>query len=380
MAEPTNNQPTADSKSSLIAQSCEEIRAVASADELQTIQQIDALAETQDINLPFLRRLLEMPKDNAVKYLHAKAREAVETVYGDKIFLRGLVEITSYCRNNCNYCGIRRSNRTLERYRMTPETIMACCKEGYGYGMRTFVIQGGEDPWWTDERLGDLVSQIRAEYPDCAITLSMGERPRESYQRLFDLGANRYLLRHETADEDHYHYLHPAEMSFQNRMQCLQALKELGYQVGCGFMVGSPGQTPETIYKDLQFIRSFRPQMVGIGPFVATQHTPFADQPNGSVETTLRLLSTIRLLHPHVLLPSTTALGSLHPLGRELGVLAGANVLMPNLSPVENREKYNIYDNKICLGDGIEQCSDCLQLRMGSTGRRIVVERGDFVG
>ena len=380
MAEPTNNQPTADSKSSLIAQSCEEIRAVASADELQTIQQIDALAETQDISLPFLRRLLEMPKDNAVKYLHAKAREAVEAVYGDKIFLRGLVEITSFCRNNCNYCGIRRSNNTLPRYRMTFDEIMACCQDGYKYGMRTFVLQGGEDMWWTDERLGDLVSQIRAQYPDCAITLSMGERSRESYQRLFDLGANRYLLRHETADESHYHYLHPEEMSFQNRMQCLQWLKEIGYQVGCGFMVGSPGQTPETIFKDLQFIRSFRPQMVGIGPFVATQHTPFADESNGSVETTLRLLSTIRLLHPHVLLPSTTALGSLHPLGRELGVLAGANVLMPNLSPVENREKYNIYDNKICLGDGIEQCSDCLQLRMGSTGRRIVVERGDFVG
>ena len=210
MAEPTNNQPTADSKSPLIAQSCEEIRAVASADELQTIQQIDALAETQDISLPFLRRLLEMPKDNAVNYLHAKAREAVEAVYGDKIFLRGLVEITSFCRNNCNYCGIRRSNNTLPRYRMTFDEIMACCQDGYKYGMRTFVLQGGEDMWWTDERLGDLVSQIRARYPDCAITLSMGERSRESYQRLFDLGANRYLLRHETADENHYSYLHPS--------------------------------------------------------------------------------------------------------------------------------------------------------------------------
>lgn len=364
----------------LLAPTAEQLRDKASADELPIMKQIDVLASEQDISLSFLKELLSLPKNNAVKYLHAKARQAVENVYGDKIFLRGLVEITSYCRNNCNYCGIRRSNRTLERYRMTPETIMSCCKEGYGYGMRTFVIQGGEDPWWTDERLGDLVSQIRAEYPDCAITLSMGERPRESYQRLFDAGSNRYLLRHETADEQHYHYLHPEEMSFQNRMQCLQWLKEIGYQVGCGFMVGSPGQTPETIFKDLQFIRSFRPQMVGIGPFVATQHTPFADEPNGSVETTLRLLSVIRLLHPHVLLPSTTALGSLHPLGRELGILAGANVLMPNLSPVENRELYNIYDNKICLGDGIDHCYDCLSARMASTGRRIVVERGDFVG
>lgn len=379
-AEQKLKQSATQSESSLLAPTAEQLKAEATADVLPIMQQIDVLATEQDISLSFLEQLLSMPKNNAVKYLHAKARKAVETVYGDKIFLRGLIEITSYCRNNCNYCGIRRSNKTLERYRMTPETIMACCKEGYSYGMRTFVIQGGEDMWWNDERLGALVSDIRGQYPDCAITLSMGERSRESYQRLFDLGANRYLLRHETADENHYSYLHPSEMSFQNRMQCLQWLKEIGFQVGCGFMVGSPGQTPQTIHKDLQFIRTFRPQMVGIGPFVATQHTPFADQPNGSVETTLRLLSTIRLLHPHVLLPSTTALGSLHPLGRELGVLAGANVLMPNLSPVENREKYNIYDNKICLGDGIDHCSDCLQLRMESTGRRIVVERGDFVG
>lgn len=380
MDKTTKKQPSTDAKSALIAQNCSVIRAEATADQLPTIHKIDVLASEQDISLSFLKELLSLPKNNAVKYLHAKAREAVEAVYGDKIFLRGLVEITSFCRNNCNYCGIRRSNKTLERYRMSFDQIMSCCQDGYRYGMRTFVLQGGEDMWWTDERLCDLVSQIRATYPDCAITLSMGERPRESYQRLFDAGANRYLLRHETADENHYSYLHPSEMSFQNRMQCLQWLKEIGFQVGCGFMVGSPGQTPQTIHKDLQFIRTFRPQMVGIGPFVATQHTPFAEEPNGSVETTLRLLSIIRLLHPHVLLPSTTALGSLHPLGRELGILAGANVLMPNLSPVENRELYNIYDNKICLGDGIDHCYDCLQTRMESTGRRIVVERGDFVG
>ena len=323
--------------------------------------------------------LLTLPDDNAaIAYLRALARDTVEKVYGDQVFLRGLVEISSYCKNNCRYCGIRRSNTTLKRYRMKPQMILQCCEEGYRYGMRTFVLQGGEDSWWTDERLCQLVADIRTKFPDCAITLSMGERSRESYQKLFDAGADRYLLRHETANSEHYAYLHPADMSFAHRMQCLQDLKEIGYQVGCGFMVGSPGQTFQTICEDLQFILSFRPQMVGIGPFVATENTPFAKERNGSVERTLRLLAIIRLLHPHVLLPATTALGSLHPMGREQGILSGANVLMPNLSPVENREQYHIYDHKICLGDSVDHCYACLETRIRSTGRRLVVDRGDY--
>ena len=274
-----------------------------------------------------------------MQYLHAKARACTEKVYGDRIFLRALIEISSSCKNDCCYCGIRRSNTTLARYRMEEGTILDCCAEGYAHGMRTFVLQSGEDAWWTDERLCRIVDTLHRRHPDCAITLSLGERSRESYRRLFEAGASRYLLRHETADAAHYARLHPAEMSYEHRMQCLQDLKEIGYQVGCGFMVGSPGQSPQTLWQDLQFIRRFQPHLVGIGPFVATQQTPFAGEPNGSVEDCLRLLSLIRLLHPHVLLPATTALGTLHPFGRELGVLAGANVLMPNVSPVENREK-----------------------------------------
>ncbi len=356
-----------------------QIREKASSDCLLYMDGIDLLARRQEINPSFLSILLTLPDDNAaIAYLRALARETVEKVYGDQVFLRGLVEISSYCKNNCRYCGIRRSNTTLKRYRMKPQMILQCCEEGYRYGMRTFVLQGGEDSWWTDERLCQLVADIRTKFPDCAITLSMGERSRESYQKLFDAGADRYLLRHETANSEHYAYLHPADMSFAHRMQCLQDLKEIGYQVGCGFMVGSPGQTFQTICEDLQFILSFRPQMVGIGPFVATENTPFAKERNGSVERTLRLLAIIRLLHPHVLLPATTALGSLHPMGREQGILSGANVLMPNLSPVENREQYHIYDHKICLGDSVDHCYACLETRIHSTGRRLVVDRGDY--
>ena len=366
-------------KSIPMPKSAVEIRTAANQTDLRYMEEIDQLAAKREVSLPFLSELLTMEERHAaIGYLEALARETVERVYGNKVFLRGLVEISSYCKNNCNYCGIRRSNQTLERYRLVPEVILACCKEGYRYGMRTFVLQGGEDAWWTDERLCSLVAEIHAAFPDCAITLSMGERSRESYRKLFAAGADRYLLRHETANADHYAYLHPSEMSYAHRMQCLRDLKEIGYQVGCGFMVGSPGQTFQTLWEDLHFICQFQPHMVGIGPFVATLHTPFADAQNGSVEMTLRLLSVIRLLHPHVLLPATTALGSLHPFGRERGLLSGANVLMPNLSPVENRKQYNIYDNKICLNDGIDHCFDCLAARVQSTGRRLVVERGDY--
>ena len=373
------NRSADTSKKTQTPKKAAQIKQEAASSILELFEGIDLLAEKRDITADFLERLLTLPNDHeGVDYLKALAREAVEQVYGDRIFLRGLIEISSYCKNNCNYCGIRRSNSTLRRYRLSPEVILKCCREGYANGMRTFVLQAGEDVWWNDERLCHLVAEVRAAYPDCAITLSLGERSRESYQRLFDSGANRYLLRHETADETHYAYLHPEGMSFGNRMKCLNDLKEIGYQVGCGFMVGSPGQTPQTIWKDLQFIRSFQPHMVGIGPFVATQHTPFAGEKNGSVEMTLRLLAIIRLLHPHVLLPATTALGSLHPFGRELGILSGADVLMPNLSPVENREQYHIYDNKICLGDSVDHCFDCLEKRIRTTGRRLVVERGDY--
>ena len=308
----------------------------------------------------------------------AKAADALRReIYDDEVFTRGLIEISSICRNDCLYCGIRRSNTRAERYRLLPDQILACADEGHELGFRTFVLQGGEDPFFTDEVLGGIVAEIKRRHPDCAVTLSMGERSRESYQALYDAGADRYLLRHETADPIHYARLHPPEMSFENRMRCLEDLRDIGYQVGCGFMVGSPFQTPETLAADLAFIENFRPDMCGIGPFVPHHDTPFRNEPAGTLELTLFLLSVIRLIHPPVLLPATTALGTIHPLGREMGIRAGANVVMPNLSPVEVRTKYMLYDNKICTGEESAQCRSCLENRMGSIGYRVTVDRGD---
>ena len=310
--------------------------------------------------------------------LAERARSVRESVYGKDVFVRGLVEISSFCRNDCLYCGLRASNKTAERYRLSPDEILACADEGYGLGFRTIVLQGGEDAFFTDDILCGIVRGIKRAHPDVAITLSLGERGRESFAKLREAGADRYLLRHETADEAHYGMLHPKSMSFENRMQSLRDLRKLGYQVGCGFMVGSPGQTVATLAKDLAFIASFRPEMCGIGPFIPHHATPYASDPAGSVELTCLLLSIIRIIHPRVLLPATTALGTLDPEGREKGLLAGANVVMPNLSPVAVRRKYAIYDNKICTGEESAQCRFCLERRVASVGYRLVVDRGDF--
>ena len=315
--------------------------------------------------------------EEAAKLLAALAAETRKAVFGDAVYTRGLIEISSYCKNNCLYCGIRLGNPYAERYRLTKEEILACAEEGYGLGFRTFVLQGGEDPYYTDERLGGIVRAIKERHPDCAVTLSMGERSRESYEALYAAGADRYLLRHETADPGHYALLHPRGMSFENRMRCLRDLKEIGYQTGTGIMVGSPYQTPEILAKDLKFIETFRPEMCGIGPFIPHRNTFFRDEPAGTPELTLFLLSVIRLILPEVLLPATTALGTIHPRGRELGILAGANVVMPNLSPAGVRKKYELYDNKICTGEESAQCRECLDNRMRSIGYRLVTDRGD---
>lgn len=309
----------------------------------------------------------------------AKAVAARQTVYGNKVFIRGLIEFTNYCKNDCYYCGIRKSQKCTSRYRLTPEQILDCCKSGYGLGFRTFVLQGGEDPHWNDDKLCDLIYRIKAEHPDCAVTLSVGERSRDSYQRLFDAGADRYLLRHETADTVHYGSLHPSSLTLEHRMKCLYNLKDIGYQVGCGFMVGSPGQTLEHIIKDLRFIEEFQPHMIGIGPFLPAAGTPFAKEAAGSAERTLRLLSIIRLMHPHVLLPATTALGTAEADGRERGILAGANVIMPNLSPKDVRKKYMLYDNKIATGDEAAESVASLRTSMENIGYEVVTARGDFV-
>lgn len=316
---------------------------------------------------------------SAAERLAEEAVKIRKQYYGTKVYTRGLIEFTNYCKNNCYYCGIRHGNRNAKRYRLTKEEILECCVSGYELGFRTFVLQGGEDPYYTDDRMADIVRSIKDRYPNCAVTLSLGERSYESYKRLREAGADRYLLRHETANEEHYGRLHPAEMSLKTRKECLYFLKELGYQVGAGFMVGSPGQRLRDLAEDLVFLKELEPQMVGIGPFIPHHDTKFASEPAGSVELTLYLLSIIRTLLPKVLLPATTALGTMDPKGREKGLAVGANVVMPNLSPVKNRKQYDLYDNKICTGEEAAECRGCLARRVESVGYQLVNERGDAV-
>lgn len=338
---------------------------------------IDKLEQQQSLTLEEYALLVRSRSQETMNYIQPKAERIRKEIYGTDVYIRGLIEFTNLCKNNCLYCGIRRSNTNCQRYRLTPEEILECCDTGYELGFRTFVLQGGEDAYWTDRILCSLIQKIKHQYPDCAVTLSVGERSRSSYQRLFDTGADRYLLRHETADKNHYEKLHPTELSYDNRMRCLKDLKEIGYQVGCGFMVGSPYQTPETLAKDLKFIEEFSPDMCGIGPFIPHKDTPFAAETAGTLEETLWLLSIIRLLHPRVLLPATTALGTIHPQGRELGILAGSNVVMPNLSPQSVRKKYELYDNKLCTGEEAAESKNALVQRMEAIGYTVVTDRGD---
>ena len=312
--------------------------------------------------------------------LYAAARKIREQHYGKDVYLRGLIEFTNYCRNDCKYCGIRRSNKKVERYRLTGDQILRCCEQGYGLGFRTFVLQGGEDMSFTDDRICEIVREIRRRFPKCAITLSIGEKSRESYLAYKKAGADRYLLRQETSDPDHYRYLHPEELSIQNRKRCLSDLKEIGYQVGCGIMVGSPGQTRDHILQDLRYMKDFGPHMIGIGPFIPHKDTPYANEKAGGLYDTLHLLAVIRLMMPGVLLPATTALGTIHPAGRELGLLAGANVIMPNISPGDVRGKYLLYDGKICTDDEAAACGRCIDLRVRKAGYRISMSRGDCAG
>ncbi len=340
---------------------------------------IDKLIQTHTLTGQEFTELIGMYEDQeAAERLSAEALRIRKEIYGNKVFVRGLIEFTNYCKNDCLYCGIRRSNQNSSRYRLTKEEILECCDHGFELGYRTFVLQGGEDPWYTDDRMTDLVSTIKQRYPDCALTLSIGEKSFESYQRFKEAGADRYLLRHETASETLYRKLHPESMSLKNRIRCLYDLKELGYQTGAGFMVGAPFQTREDIAQDLLFLKELEPQMVGIGPFIPHHDTVFADRPAGSVKLTIFLLSVIRIMLPHVLLPATTALGTLDPIGREKGMKAGANVVMPNLSPVKNRKQYELYDNKICTGEEAAECRDCLSRRMETAGFQVVSDRGDF--
>jgi len=324
--------------------------------------------------------LLTHYDDEDAQHLAKRALERQKEHYGNSIFIRGLIEISNFCKNDCYYCGIRRSNTECDRYRLTSDEILQCCDEGYSLGFRTFVLQGGEDAYFTDAVLIDLISKIKVAHPDCAITLSLGERSKDSYCALKNAGADRYLLRHETVDKTHYSLLHPPSLSYENRMDCLKNLREAGFQVGCGFMVGSPYQTSEMLARELKFIEEFKPDMCGIGPFIPHKDTEFAHMSAGSVDLTCVLISCIRLIHPTILLPATTALGTMDEYGREKGILSGANVVMPNLSPSSVRKKYMLYDNKLSDGAESAQAKDELQKRINAIGYNIVVDRGDIKG
>lgn len=325
------------------------------------------------------RVLLEERTPKRAACLAKKASDLRDRIYGKRVFVRGLIEFTNYCRNDCYYCGIRRSNKNACRYRLTEEEILSCCEAGYALGFRTFVLQGGEDPYYTRERIVSIIKRIKKQFPGCAVTLSIGEKEPEDYAAYREAGADRYLLRHETANETHYQTLHPAELTLKRRQACLKTLKELGFQTGAGCMIGSPGQTTETLMDDLQFLEELQPEMVGIGPFIPHHDTPFCNQTAGGLELTLYLLSLVRLLLPNVLLPATTALGTISPGGREAGVLAGANVVMPNLSPENVREKYLLYDNKICTGKEAAECLGDLKTSMAAIGYEVVVDRGNHI-
>lgn len=309
--------------------------------------------------------------------LRRRALALRRKIYGNKVFVRGLIEFTNYCKNNCYYCGLRCENKNLQRYRLRADEILQCGDEGYALGFRTFVLQGGEDAYFTDDVLVPLVAELHQRHPDVAITLSVGERSRESYARLRQAGAERYLLRHETANPLHYAKLHPAAQSFANRKTCLQDLKELGYAVGSGFMVGSPFQTPMNLVEDIRFLQELQPAMIGIGPFLSHRDTPFWNEPNGDLQLTLRLIALLRIFFPHALIPATTALATLAENGRELGMAYGANVLMPNLTPAVVRKQYLLYDNKVTGGVEDAQSLEQLKERMAIDGWDIVVDRGD---
>lgn len=341
---------------------------------------IERLERERDLTNAEFAVLLDQSSGADRDFLFERARAVRDAHYGRKVYIRGLIELTNYCKNDCLYCGIRKSNASCERYRLTKEQILSCCESGYALGFRTFVLQGGEDGWYTDERMTDIVRAMRQAYPDCAITLSLGERGRESFKRLYDAGANRYLLRHETADEAHYARLHPVSMTLTHRLQCLRDLKEIGFQTGAGFMVGSPYQTTECIVRDFRFLQELKPQMVGLGPFIPHHATPLKDFPAGSTERTLLCLSIVRLLLPNVLLPATTALATIDGDGRIKGMNAGCNVVMPNLSPLEDRSKYLLYDNKASSGEEAAESLRALREHLAAAGYEVVIDCGDYKG
>lgn len=344
----------------------------------KTMDLIEKLNNTHTLTVEQYENLITNRNEKSTELLKKYAVENRQKYYDNKVFVRGLIEVSNICKNDCYYCGIRKSNNNCDRYRLTKEEILSCADEGYDLGFRTFVMQGGEDGTFTDEWLCDVITTLKHNHPDCAVTLSLGERTYDSYKKLYDSGADRYLLRHETADSNHYSKLHPSDLSLSNRLQCLYNLKEIGFQTGCGFMVGSPYQTTRNIAQDLKFIEEFQPDMCGIGPFIPHKDTVFANEKAGDAELCLYLLSIVRLIKPNILLPATTALGTIKNDGREKGILHGANVIMPNLSPLSVRKKYALYDGKISTGEESAQSLSKLKQSIKSIGYEIVTDRGDI--
>lgn len=339
---------------------------------------IDKLHINSNLDREELLYLLNNINEDDFEYIVQKADEVRKENYGNKVYMRGLIEYTNYCKKDCMYCGIRRSNKDADRYRLTFDEIMECADIGDKLGYKTYVIQGGEDAYFNDERMVEIIKGIKKRYPNNAITLSLGERSYESYKKMFEAGADRYLLRHETATKELYDSLHPGS-TMEERRKCLYDLREIGYQVGAGFMVGLPNQTNEDLVNDLLFVKEFKPHMCGIGPFIPQKETPLGNEKGGTLEKTVLMLAIVRLLLPDVLLPATTALGSIDPVGREKGIKAGGNVVMPNLSPTSVREKYALYDGKICTGDEAAECRLCIEGRMRKFGYEVEVNRGDNV-
>ena len=340
---------------------------------------VDALEKNGSCSRAEFAELLSMTDGETEEYLFARARETATANFGREVYLRGLIEFSNYCKQNCLYCGLRRDNGNVERYRLGKDEILECCGEGYRLGFRTFVLQSGEDQYYTVERMVDIIAAIRNGYPDCAITLSVGEKDRETYAAYYRAGANRFLLRHETISPQHYGRLHPPGMEIETRTACLEMLKVIGFQTGSGIMVGSPYQTVDNIIDDLYFLAELRPEMIGIGPYLPSRDTPFSGMKPGSMEMTVRLIALLRLMHPAALIPATTALATIHPQGREKGILAGANVVMPNLSPLRVRRKYRPYDDKAHTGDEAAQSKNSLQERLEKIGYTLSAGRGDHV-
>lgn len=342
-------------------------------------QLIRQLKATHHLSPRGYKALLEDSSPENCELLRAEAQETAISSFGRNIYIRGLIEISNHCRNNCLYCGIRAENRNIRRYRLSKEEIMECCRSGYSAGFRTFVLQGGEDPVQTDAWVEDVVRSIRAEFPDCAITLSLGEKSGESYSRFRAAGADRYLLRHETFNPAHYSQLHPDTMSRENRLGCLAALKALGYQTGSGFMVGSPYQDADDIVEDILFIEKLHPEMIGIGPFIHHKDTPLGTWPDGSVSLTLKLISIFRLMDPRALIPATTSLATLEAGARLKGILAGANVVMPNLTPAARRSDYSLYEGKTASGAESAEGLELLKQELSTIGYGIAADRGDYI-